>query len=278
MTFARLPAHDRVNDPAWQARYADFEPLIAALRRRGFVADIGQIDGAETILAQLPDGTFLRIDAGGDSGGLPDDIDSAESWRAIRDSADNPTVRDGVYDSTVDGPDFLQGALLSPLIVAIDTYLEARGIALLTIPHAHSAVVTVVTVHDHGPASYVASEVFPDAADAARHVQDVAAELSATPGITQCHTSRTWPRYVLAGRDHTRIVQATLAELTPERHSPHGRCTCLFAHPQTPRQEQQLGQQIENALKTGDAPGVYLAALRLFTAPQCPARKANPHG
>ncbi|RGD59394.1 hypothetical protein DR950_17780 [Kitasatospora xanthocidica] len=277
MTFAPLPTHPRVTDPDWQARYKAFGPLISALRRRDFVTDITFDGDTEAITAELPDGSYLRIDTGDEIGDLPDDIDAAIAWRTIRDSGDNPTVRDTVYDSTPDGPDFLNGALLSPLLVAIDTYLGARGIALLTVTDVHPVVVTVTTIHDHGPAAYEIRKAFPIASrEAARYAWAVAQSLPA--GFTQQHLSPDWPRYVLADRDRTRVVQATLAELAYSSKATHGPCVCRFTHPQTREEEDQLGQQIADGIKIGDAHGVYLASLRLFTAPQCPARTANARG
>ncbi|MGW7579708.1 hypothetical protein ACWGKU_05060 [Kitasatospora sp. NPDC054768] len=277
MTFAPLPTHPRVADPDWQARYEAFAPLTAALRRRGFVTDITSDSGTEAITAELPDGTYLHIDTG-EADGLPDDIDTATDWRVRRSSSDNPTIGDTVYDSTADGADSLQGALLSPLLVSIDTYLEARGIALLTIPHTHPVVVAVTTVHDHGPATHKLSDVFPDPAGAARYVEDVASRMAAAPGLALCHTSRAWPRYMLARRDHTLVIQATLAELVSDGRALQGRCTCWFVHPQTPQEDEQLGREIAHAIKIGDASGAYLAAARLFTAPHCPARMAGSRG
>ncbi|WP_316521095.1 hypothetical protein [Kitasatospora brasiliensis] len=277
MTFAPLPTHPRVTDPEWQARYEAFGPLTAALRRRGFVTDITSDGDTEAITAELPDGSYLRIDTGNEIGDLPDDIDAAIAWRAIRGSSDNPTVRDSVYDSTPDGPDLLNGALLSPLLVTIDTYLGARGIALLTVPHAHPAVVTVTTIHDHGPATYEVRKAFPGASrEAARYAWAVARSQPA--GITQQHLSPDWPRYALADRDRTRVVQVTLAELASGSRTPQGTCTCRLVHPQTSQEDEQLAREIAHAIKIGDAPGTYLATARLLTAPQCPARMAGPRG
>nr|BFD90898.1 hypothetical protein KitaXyl93_22580 [Kitasatospora sp. Xyl93] len=277
MTFAPLPTHPRVTDPDWQARYKAFGPLISALRRRGFVTDITSDGDTEAITAELPDGSYLRIDTGDEIGDLPDDIDTAIAWRAIRGSGDNPTVRDTVYDSTPDGTDLLNGALLSPLLVAIDTYLGAREQALLTGPHSHPVVVTVTTIHGHGPAAYEIRKAFPSAnREAARYAWAVARSLPAE--FTQQHLSPDWPRYALADRDHTRVVQMTLAELAYTSEATHGPCVCRFTHPQTREEEDQLGQQIADGIKIGDAHGVYLASLRLFTAPQCPARTANARG
>ncbi|MDY0811426.1 hypothetical protein [Kitasatospora purpeofusca] len=273
MPLAPTPDHDRVTDPAWLALYAIYEPLITPLRRRGLVTDIDGCGGSNLIHAALPDGTHLSIGPGAEAGGLPSHIDGTTEWLVIRESDDNPTVEHVVYDSTPIGPDAPHGAFLAPLLVAIDAFLASRG--MLPEPVTHSAVVTVTTVHEYGPAAYAPTRPLDSVTEAAQRAAEIAESF---PGdIIQHHASRDWPRYVLADGDRLVVVQVTLAELIPGDHSLGVRCYCPFAHPETKEDELRLREGIEYLHRIGDAKGLYIAMVRFYTARDCPARKASRH-
>ncbi|MFF8769045.1 hypothetical protein [Kitasatospora sp. NPDC015120] len=273
MPLAPLPGRSHVNDPAWQAAYATYEPLITPLRRRGLVTDIDCCGGSELIIAALPDGTHLAIGPSAYAGGLPAHLDSVTEWLVVRNSDDNPTVHHVVYDSTPTGPDAPHGAFLAPLLVAIDSFLVGRG--MLPEPVPHSAVVSLTTVHEYGPAAYAPTPPLGSVTEAAQRAAEIAESF---PGeIIQHHASRDWPRYVLADGDRLVVVQVTLAELIPGDHSLGVPCYCPLAHPQTPEEDKDLRTAIEYCNRIGDTNGLYLSMVRFYTARDCPARKASRH-
>ncbi|MFJ4668876.1 hypothetical protein [Kitasatospora purpeofusca] len=273
MRLAPLPDHNRTTDPAWKAKFDLYEPLITPLRRRGLVTDIDDRSGTTTIHAKLPDGTHLTIGTGTDDGHLPASLDSVTSWVVTRESDDNPTFQHEIYNSTPD-PDTLHGragALLAPLLLAIDAALATWGMPGR--PENHRAVVTVTTVHEADPAGFATTPAFPTAMIAARHHTDIVAGLTGD-GLTVAHEITAWPwrAHVLVRGDRVQIVHTTLAELVPGHRPVPVHCFCRFAHPQTPEEDQQLHAEVQEALRLGDATGVYVGMFRLLTAPNCPAR------
>nr|BEK65674.1 hypothetical protein KPHV_29010 [Kitasatospora purpeofusca] len=278
MSLAPPPDHNRTTDPAWKALFDLYEPLITPLRRRGLVTDIDDRSGTATIYAKLPDATHLTIGTGTDDG-LPNAFDSVTSWVVTRESDDNPTFQHEIYNSTPD-PDSYSGragALLAPLLIAIDAALATWGMP--GAPADHPAVVTVTTVHEADPAGFASSPVFPTATIAASQHADIVAGL-ADDGLTVAHeiAAGPWRTHVLVRGDRIQIVQTTLAELVPGHRPAPVHCFCRFAHPQTPEEDQQLHAEVQEALRLNDAHGVYVGMFRLLTAPRCPARKAADGG
>ena len=137
MSLAPMPNHNRTGDPAWKALFDLYEPLITPLRRRGLVTDVDNRGATTVIYADLPDGSHLTI---GTENGLPSSFDAVSDWTVTRDSVGNPTIHTLVYDSSPYGDHADAGALLAPLLVAIDAHLTALG--NLTMPITHPAVVT----------------------------------------------------------------------------------------------------------------------------------------
>ncbi|MFD7639600.1 hypothetical protein ACFV4P_03010 [Kitasatospora sp. NPDC059795] len=275
MRLAPLPEHNRVNDLAWKAMYDAYEPLITPLRRRQLITDIDTCGPATVIYSQLPDGSFLRIGTTTttDDGGLPaGGIDNVTSWLVVRESDDNPTVRHLVYDSTPH-PDNLygrNGALIAPLLLAVDAFLDVRKMP--GGPSDHRAVVTIDTIHETGPAGFATSQTFKHAVEASDRHKDLLVALIGD-GLTTVHDYGVAPfrRTVLAAGDRVQILTTTLAELVPGGRAAL-RCFCLLAHPQTPEEDARLQAEIEQARSIGDANGVYVGLKRLATAPNCPAR------
>ncbi|MEU8919533.1 hypothetical protein AB0D10_01180 [Kitasatospora sp. NPDC048545] len=271
MRLAPLPHHNRTNDPAWKAMYDVYEPLITPMRRRQLVTDIGDCGGSTVIYAQLPDGTHLTITTGNE-GSLPSSIDSVTSWLVTHNSDDNPTVDYVVYDSVAvpNNVYAFAGALIAPLLLAIDAFLEARKMP--GAPADHPAVVTVTTVHETGPAGFATTRPFEHGHAAAEKHATIVDALAADGLHIAHHTGFfPWQQQVLVARDRVLIVQTTLAELVPGGRGDL-QCFCQFAHPQTPEEDQRLHAEVAQALSNGDAQGVYLGMVRLATAPGCPAR------
>ncbi|MEU5388721.1 hypothetical protein [Kitasatospora cineracea] len=272
MRLASLPDHTRTSDPAWKALYDAYEPLITPLRRRQLVTDIDTCGGSTVIYAQLPDGAHLTISTGAEEGALPSSIDSVTSWLVVRESDDNPTVREVLYDSAPepDGYYAQAGALIAPLLVAVDAFLGARNMP--GAPGGHEAVVTVTTVHETGPAGFAASEVFADGT-AAGHKHSALVSALGRDGHDVAHyiVCGPWRQHVLVSADRVQVVQTTLAELVPGRRAALT-CNCLFPHPQTPEEDRRVHDEVRHALNIGDAHAVYVGMMRLATAPNCPAR------
>ncbi|MFE2346147.1 hypothetical protein [Kitasatospora cineracea] len=272
MRLAPLPQHGRVNDPAWQAMYATYEPLITPLRRRQLTVDIDFCGPAAVLYAELPDGTFLRIGTNTPDGGLPSHIDNVASWLVVREDADNPTVRHAVYDSTPDDRNVYgtAGGLIAPLLNTIDALLRVRRMP--GGPSDHRAVITLTTIHETGPASFATTLPFANATIAAdRHTELL--DALTDQGLTIAHQTGfgPWRKHVLAAGDRIQVLTTTLAELVPGGRGDLA-CFCVLTHPQTPEDDARLLAEAEHAHRIGDAHGVFLAMQRLYTASGCPAR------
>ena len=234
MPCAPLLSHNRTTDPTWQALYASYEPIITSLRCRGMVTDIELCGAAHSIHVDLPDGTYLTIGDGTEYGTLPSSINAVTDWLVTRDSDDNPTIHDIVYDSSEFGAHLANGALLVPLLVAIDTYLAARDLPSLDLPASHPAVITVTTVPEAGGARRAASGTYPNIDDALNDLNSLVSGMT-SGGLTIAHqhTSQQWPQLVLARGDRAEFVRTTLAELLDTAPPAADACFCILAHPLT---------------------------------------------
>lgn len=122
MNLAPMPDHDRVNHPAWQALWLQYEAVTTPLRAAGLACDIEPCGGQTVIYVNLPDGTHLVI---ADADALPDRVADVTGWHVTRGHEDNPAVDGLVYDSTQDGDAAPHGAAIPPMLAAIAIHLNA---------------------------------------------------------------------------------------------------------------------------------------------------------
>ncbi|MFE7129318.1 hypothetical protein ACFVIM_00465 [Streptomyces sp. NPDC057638] len=264
--MAPIPAHG-TNDPLWQKRWHSYEPVITPLRCIPLVTNV---EPCGAIVAQLADGSHLWITSDGD---LPVDLRQAKGFRVTRSHDDNPTVDEVVYDSTPDGEQREHGSTIVPLIQAITAFITERH--FVDAPAELFTVKVVGANAGHKARSRSRGRVTEDRSDAVATYGRAVGELEES-GFRRVHerVSAEWPLAVLArGHEVFTVFVAHVCPTPPpslQRDSPADRCNHVIAHPQNAAEKVRVSAALDNALTTGDAHGVLVAAMQLMQP--CTAR------
>ncbi|MFE6979262.1 hypothetical protein [Streptomyces sp. NPDC057682] len=131
---APLPSHRYTTDPGWQELWRRHAHITTPLRTRGLECDIEFGLNSHVVYVALPDDSYLIIAPPYESSAARPAGDP-EGWIVTRESPDDPTVLEVVYDSTPGcdpgvppRPEARNGGAAVPLIQAIDQRLEDLGL------------------------------------------------------------------------------------------------------------------------------------------------------